>query len=254
MSCDRVLESDISEKYVLGELSDAERDAFEEHYLVCTECFEHVQMLTTVRAQLSGRRERPGRGPRRVWVWGAIAAAVLVVVVGAAGYRLSHERAAPVESRAQPDRTTLAVLARVDPAPYAATPLRGGSSAPAQDFRRAMQLYVRADYRNAATVLASYSRREPEKPAPHFYLGVCDLLLGREEDGIAELRRVEQLPESAYTEEAHLDLAKAYLAKADFPDAWRELEQVARANGSFAGEAHKLQAEIAHLTPHAQAQ
>jgi putative zinc finger protein len=38
------------EKYMLGELSDAERDRFEEHYFECAECAEAIRSLSQFRA------------------------------------------------------------------------------------------------------------------------------------------------------------------------------------------------------------
>ncbi|MBL8173610.1 MAG: zf-HC2 domain-containing protein [Bryobacterales bacterium] len=75
------------EKYVLGELSVAERDEFEAHYFECPECARHLQVLEAVRQTV---KEPPqGRAvPLRPWIerpavarWAMAAAVALGLLV-----------------------------------------------------------------------------------------------------------------------------------------------------------------------------
>src|SRR5262249_14999465 len=84
-----------SERYLLGELSDAERDAFEEHFFSCSECAEEVRagaiFLSNARAvfQEDDLRTQESRWeallawlrPHPVWAAAAAAAMVSVLVV-----------------------------------------------------------------------------------------------------------------------------------------------------------------------------
>lgn len=84
----------IAERYFLGEMTDAEAEAYEAHYFECSRCAEYVaeemQMLESGRA-VALMEERPAPAPvvniaekrkRREWVPLA-SAAMLVVVIGA---------------------------------------------------------------------------------------------------------------------------------------------------------------------------
>ncbi|HSY49755.1 MAG TPA: zf-HC2 domain-containing protein [Thermoanaerobaculia bacterium] len=66
-----------AERYVLGEMEPAERDAFEEHFFDCAECSSDVRDETKIGAGV--RRVEPANNLTR---W-AIAAAVVIAVGGA---------------------------------------------------------------------------------------------------------------------------------------------------------------------------
>jgi len=85
----------LAEAYVLDQLDDAERDAFETHFFACPECAEDVRELTTfvddARIALDRRRRTgsgggSGRGPttrarRGRWIWRSIALPETAVAV-----------------------------------------------------------------------------------------------------------------------------------------------------------------------------
>ena len=56
MDCARVAREEIAERYVVGGLSDEDRNAFEEHYFECARCFEELEALQAIQAEL----RRPG--------------------------------------------------------------------------------------------------------------------------------------------------------------------------------------------------
>jgi hypothetical protein len=92
--------SQASERYLLGEMSEPERFAFEEHYFQCEECADDVRAGTALARGIKaiGREEaarrpvvadRPERASSRWWNWlspaaliPAAAAAMLACVVG----------------------------------------------------------------------------------------------------------------------------------------------------------------------------
>lgn len=90
-------ETHATDLYLLGELSAAEADAFEEHYFDCVECADDLrvgmQLMSGGRGLAREQRERTeapapvvpiaGRRPRRAgWIPAAIAAALVLAVTG----------------------------------------------------------------------------------------------------------------------------------------------------------------------------
>jgi hypothetical protein len=64
MSHDQAVSSQAAERYILGELTQSERDAFEGHYFDCSTCFEQVELG----AQFLGRaREVLDKQPEPGW-------------------------------------------------------------------------------------------------------------------------------------------------------------------------------------------
>ncbi len=91
-----------AEKYVLGEMSDEERDQYEEHFFDCPECAEQVQaaaiFLENAKSVLpanQSERGAPGLGSilrwtggwRRFWPLPLGAAAALLLLLGVVGYQ-----------------------------------------------------------------------------------------------------------------------------------------------------------------------
>jgi hypothetical protein len=69
MSHDQAVSSQAAERYVLGELTPSERDAFESHFFDCAVCFEQVELG----AQFLGRaREVLDREPEPGWLAGML--------------------------------------------------------------------------------------------------------------------------------------------------------------------------------------
>jgi hypothetical protein len=54
MDCTRVAREEIAERYLVGDLSDGDRNAFEEHYFECARCFEELDALRPSRRSYGG--------------------------------------------------------------------------------------------------------------------------------------------------------------------------------------------------------
>jgi hypothetical protein len=116
MSCGQAFEDDRVGRYVAAELSDAERDAFEEHFLGCAACREalevHLDLVDALRARRPAAaaalpsRVRSTASPSARWS-GLAAAAVLVI--GVAGWMGGRQSAA---QRFQTERDALEGSAR----------------------------------------------------------------------------------------------------------------------------------------------
>lgn len=96
MSHDQAVATMAAERYLLDELPEAERDAFEEHYFTCPECAEDVRAAEAMRREMQDAfrvtRERaplPFRPPvrRSFKVTGVLPWAVAATLVFAVGYQ-----------------------------------------------------------------------------------------------------------------------------------------------------------------------
>src|SRR3954468_24403768 len=153
MTCTDVVEHDLAERYLLGRLDEAERDAFEQHYFECARCYSQVQALGAVRDALARRPARPGAGWR---TWMAIAAALVLTVSAAVAWKtLTGARAQPAATIAASDPAAqqaagtddLARLAAVAPPPYEPSQLRSGPAREA--FTSGMTRYTARDFAGA---------------------------------------------------------------------------------------------------------
>ena len=146
-------------------------------------------------------------------------------------------------------------LAEVHPAQFTFSGLRSSSSSSrglnamqgggahdsgSSTFQQAMNLYIEGNYRDAGILLGTAAEPEPNAPNINFYLGVCQLMLGRPEDAITPLSKVTNDGKSRLAQPAHVYLAKAYLQKADLKNAEAELEGATALPGPFKGEASTL--------------
>lgn len=265
VNCERALQDDVASAYLRGGLSEDDRDAFEQHYFECAACFERLQVMkdlavvlrddAPVRSRSAGTVRRPAAAAGWLaWAAGAafvaVAAAVVLRNAPPSGGLATVAPVAPPSATAtssggaptsavSPDRPDLDVLARVEPPPYVALVTRGGDAAE-QGFARAMESYVRGEYAAAAAGLRSVLRGDPASLEAKFYLGVSELLAGRPEPAVRELRRVQAGDDPAFAEAASYYLAKAHLARREVAAARRELERVAGGEGDHKERAQRL--------------
>ncbi len=264
MNCDAVHSGDLVERYALGELSDAERSSFEDHFFACDSCFEAVRLMQSLQAvaderprtSLPGLQAVAPRRTRKWTMWGAAAAVVI------AGFGLAEmgRRAPRTEVRTAQTNPAAAItvpgpspelqlLARVDAPRYTAPNLR--SAAPARDtqFRAAMAKYAAGEYAVAAEALRGLANGGPETAAARFYLGICEMMTGDANDAAEHLRATASLGETPYLEEARFFLAKALLAKQDTAGATQALEQTIALTGDRETEARRLLEQLRHAAP-----
>ena len=243
MNCDDVQEQEIVEKYVTGRLSGGEAEAFEAHYFACERCCEELQTLQAVQSVLRRRTKAAHRPLQARWL---AAAAMLLVVLGAAWWAHrtgSLRQAVRIARRESPVRVenardeALALLARVDPPRYVRSVLRGDGQ---ERFREAMRQYSLADYGAAAAGLQAVAEKYPQNSAAQFYLGVCYLMEDRNSEAAERLRKTVALGDSPELGHAHLYLAKALLRRHDTAGAEVELRQAIALDGEQRQEAQRL--------------
>lgn len=246
MDCQRIEEENMVERYLVGQLPEAETEAFEQHYLGCPGCFQELQFRHAAAIELKrGPLETtPNRAllwrPR--WTWGLLAAAVLLLSL--IPLTLLNRRQNPelvqIPSAHQGSReAVIAQLAVIDAAPaYAPSTIRGGKGGTATArFQEGMQRYLQQNYSAAAGLLEEAVRQDPDRQPALFYLGISHLMLGEPDKAIGVLSKLTRMETNPYQEESHWYLAKAFLKKRDLASAQMELEAVVPLNGPHLSEA-----------------
>lgn len=272
MDCGTVAREEILESYLVGRLSEEDREAVEEHYFECAHCFDELRTLKAIRDVLPGVtgefESRPAR-PLTRWIPALGLAAAAVLTVGTALWMRPPPPSSPLVStkalpspevhvpqtpgpQQQPDSTaafepSLAQLARVDPPRYEPLKLRGAPDEATERFQRGMERYREADYAGAVDDLRVAAELNPDGIHILFFLGISHLMLGRDDAGIERLRATIARGDSAYLEEAHWYLAKAFLRRKDINAAERELKTLIQLRGSKSGEARRLLAQVERI-------
>jgi hypothetical protein len=279
MDCPRRSGHELADAYVAGTLSDAERDAFEQHFFGCADCLAQVQMLQEARDALRhapavGLASPPPAAAFTTARWLGLALAASLVAASAwwwqgrardpgppavaVGPATPTPRApAPASPgsppAASPDtpqpmnpvetpsrRTVLAQLARVVPPRYVPITVRGGSGPAPGTFDAAMAHYVAGRHREAAAALQTLAEAAPADPGIAFFLGISELMLGRTGAARDALARAVSADVQPYADEAHFYLAKVHLAEGAVDLARRELEYAVRHEAGPEGEAQRI--------------
>jgi tetratricopeptide (TPR) repeat protein len=264
MDCERIARDDVAQAYLVGTLSEDDRDAFEQHYFACDRCLDEVRTLEAVRDELPRSAVSEIAQPRRVSVWipaGAIAASVLLAATAilwrselsvtpppAAAQRQEVTPPEPLPPPATTPREvsgpSLEQLARVEPAPYEPLTFRTVPDEATRRFQQGMESYRRADYPAAIVDLQAAAALEPDAAHVRFFLGVSLLLAGDAEGAGESLRATVALGDSPYLEEAHLYLARMFLRQSNPAAAEEQLNRAIALDGSHRDEARRLLDQI----------
>lgn len=255
MDCARVAREEILEGYLLGKLSGDDRDAFEQHYFECAQCFDELRTVQATRDELASGRVRV---QSNTWHWlvrwlplglaaGAFPTTLApagVVVAVLAGFvwlwsTVSHvPNEAPnslpsqaPSTQAAPGRSdgivgTAATQQVIEPPPYQPQTLPRPLNEATRRFEHGMESYRKADYGVAVTYLRSARAVDPNAVDINFFLGVSELVLGNLDPAINSLRQTIALGRSQYLADAHFYLAKAFLQRNDPLAAESELGQL----------------------------
>jgi RNA polymerase sigma-70 factor (ECF subfamily) len=261
--CDRFLAEEVPERYLTGVLTDADRDAYEEHFFTCNRCFGELQTMRALRAELRDRALMEGPSPVRrivkpVWAWTAAAAAL--ILAAAALFVVARIRTVPDRTAETTpthpagadagvtDRTATKIdeLTRVDPPKYIAMTLRSVDRSRAV-FDEAMTAYTDGRYPDAIRGLEAFHSSHPSEATASFYLGVSLLMMNRNNEAIVALHAAER--DSSYAGDARFLLTKALLRTGEREAALRLLDTIARANGPRAADARGLQRAVTALPP-----
>ena len=272
MSCDEIEAHGVAERYLLAELAEPDRDAYERHFFDCVRCFQALTTVSALRTQLNAAdsppsSSRPSSAPRwwlaaaagvalgvglwAMWPTGQADAPPLLTSADPTGIAKPPEAPAilPSPARGETPPPALTELARFSPPTYTPAVLRGPEDEAHRLFVAAMANYVRGEHRLARDGLRSAAGKNPGATDAAFFHGVCLLLTGQPRPGIAELRRTVALGNSPYLEEAHFYLAKGLLQVGDVDSARRELRTMIALGGDRQREAKQLLNQIDRLKP-----
>ena len=248
MKCQEIQQNETGERYLRGRLPEAERDAYEEHYLGCERCFAELETLRLLEAELTRqapqiRAEAIARPPGVKWFWFAIPALAALAAVGLFVMRPANPvpAAAPPATVAQvskPAPSPLLALAQYEAPAYQEAYLRGTDVTPL--FRQAMSAYQVQDYANAMKTL----RTAGSDTRTLFFLAACELLNGEAAAARATAGRVLAGGETPYLEETYFLRAKANLALGDAAAATSDLEKLIALEGDWAARGRALLAQL----------
>lgn len=182
-------------------MSDAERVAFEDHFITCAKCQHEVRLADTVRAGLAVMTPavvRAGR-PSHAWRWLGV------------GVALAAGLAAVVILRRGPEPAFVALGAVTEPPVYLGVPVRGTPGTADSIFDRAMTDYSARRYLEAITGLRAALAAGRDSIPTDFFLGASLLLSGDAEAAAATLDRVVAKGDTPYRDDAQMYEAKALL-------------------------------------------
>ena len=256
MNCETIRNSELGQRYVLGELTEAEQESYERHYFECELCFEQLRTLQALQSVLRSEHQ-PRTNYMPGWRRGAIAAAILLTcLVGWQIARFARGRSqlpttavyqpvnkpagVPIQGSADRNDAELQQLAQVKPPLYRAPVLRGAGQTGTERFRTAMQAYQRQDYTAAAAGLTEAYRLNPAAPAPAFYLGVCYLIQDQVSQAGVLFNKTIAMGNTPYLELAHFYMAKTFLRGRDASSAHQELQATVTLRGDKQMEAQAL--------------
>ena len=254
VNCEIVQGGNLAERYVLGQLAEPGRTAFEEHYYLCDRCLNEVRLLQALQAAAPAVpvRRKAAFGN---WTWAAIAAALVAAACLAALPLLRQQPVAstpmavanPPAGAADGYAAAVHLLAQTEAPRYLPSRLRGAPASREDAFRAAMEPYTRGDYGAAADALRPLAEPSPDAVAAAFFLGICLLMTGNAEAAAQQLRAVEIQGDTPYLEPARFYLAKALLASSDLDGAAKTLQQTIGMKGDREADARQLLERIRAL-------
>jgi len=250
MDCDQIEKEEVIEAYLTGKLDRDRQEEFETHYFGCSKCLEKLQVSRLLQEKLwekgeaiLPKREKPQPVQDRHRAWVVSAAAVMLVVAAAAlWWRFGGPGRTP--GGIEGVSSSLKLLARFEPPLYVPLTLRGAQDEATERFRMGMGYYQDGRYAEAITELRAAAGLDPGRPGIRFFLGICLLLTEQVDAGTEELKATVALGDSAYLEEAHFYLAKAWLAKGNTRAAKEELNWVWEKGRNLRDEAARILTQL----------
>ena len=193
----------LAEQYVARRMSEAERIAFEDHFVTCADCQREVRLADAVRAGLRepGAAKESARPRRRAHAWRWTGA----------GVALAASIAAFAIVRMQPSPAFEALGVVLEPPAYLGVAVRGTPGMADSIFERAMTEYAARDYTAAAAGLRAALAAGQDSVPTEFFLGASLLMSNDAKGAAAAFGRVVTKGETLYLAEAQLYNAKALL-------------------------------------------
>ncbi len=205
-------EAELADRYVTGRMPDAERVAFENHFVTCAQCQQDLRFASAVRAaaatsspQLTASdggtsaRATPGSLANRSravrWIGIALAAGVGAIIL----------------IRSTPSRALVELGGVAEPPPYAGIAVRGTPGRGDAIFDAAMKQYSERHFETAANGLRAALAAGQDSIPTGFFLGASLLFTGDASAAADAFDDVAARGDSPYSDEAQLYEAKALL-------------------------------------------
>jgi Putative zinc-finger len=240
MICSQVRSENLIERYLDGKLAGPDRDAFEEHYFNCEDCFAQLEAARAAQPVLRemGIAEELKK-PNLTIGW--IAAGVAAAVIAWALIDTSISSPPVVATKTESAKPLLA-LSEIEPPPYTATVLRGQEENPGkQAFRAAMASYSKHDWAATQLELTHVLREYPGQADALYFRGIARLMAGNAVDAFGDLSEViKRGAATPYEEEARYYDAQALLVLSSAGPARQQLESVIQMHGDYEAKARAL--------------
>ena len=193
----------LAEQYVAGRMPDAERIAFEDHFVTCAECQREIRLAGAVRTGLreqgAAKESAPPRRRTHVWRWSGLGVAVAAGIAAIAIIRM------------QPSPAMVALGGVLEPPAYLGVAVRGTPAQSDSIFERAMNDYAARNYVAAAAGLRAALAAGQDSISTEFFLGASLLMSQDAQGAAAAFGRVIAKGDTQYLDEAQLYNAKALL-------------------------------------------
>jgi hypothetical protein len=241
-------EAGMADRYAAGRMPDAERIAFENHFVTCAQCQRDMRFASAVRSALA--ESRTGAPATRVPV-------ARVPAASAAGARRSTRWAgaalaagigALILVRAVPSRAMTALGALDHPPAYLGIAVRSATGPADATFETAMREYAAADYVAATRDLRAALAAGEDSIPTEFFIGASLLFSGDAAGAAPVFARVAAKGESPYRDEAQWYEAKALLRRGRAADARAVLTASAPADPAMAARLAALADSVTRAT------
>jgi len=204
-TCSAVDGPALAEQYVAGRMPEAERIAFEDHFVTCAGCQREVRLADAVRTAVRDTgatiQSAPPRKRTHVSRW-----------IGAgAGFAVAAGIAAIAIVQMRPSPRYAALGGVLEPPAYLGVAVRGTPGPADSIFERAMNEYSSRNYTTAATGLRAALAAGEDSVPTQFFLGASLLMSNDARGAAAMFERVIAKGDTPYLDEAQLYEAKALL-------------------------------------------
>ena len=202
-TCSSVGALALAEHYVTGRLSNAERVAFEDHFVSCADCQREIRLASAVResartpgiAAASGSTHTRATSRRWIGVSIALAAGIAAIMI----------------ARTVPSPALSALGDVLEPPMYLGIAVRGTPGRADSVFDLAMNAYAARKYSVAVKGLRTALAAGQDSVPTEFFLGASLLLSNDAREAAATFSRVVAKGDTPYLDEAQLYEAKALL-------------------------------------------
>ena len=205
-------EAELADRYVTGRMADAERVAFENHFVACAQCQQELKFASAVRAAVAIDAPQVAASAAGTSVPAAPdSGASRSRGVRWAGVALAAGVAAIILIRSTPPRALVELGGVADPPPYAGIAVRGTPGRGDAIFDAAMRQYAARHFDIAANGLRAALAAGQDSIPTEFFLGASLLFTSDASAAADAFDGVVARGDSPYFDEAQLYEAKALL-------------------------------------------